>query len=92
MDHSLALMPPAFTNIRSGVTSGSVVSGDPQRGQYRRATFTPLEPISSNAAVSPSISIVERLMMMTVEKALPDCGRQRSQWQRPAAIGAAKIL
>jgi hypothetical protein len=31
-------------------------------------------------------------MMMTVEKALPDCGRQRSQWQRPAAIGAAEIL
>jgi hypothetical protein len=54
------------------------VSGDPQRGQYRRATWRPLEPISSKTAVSPSISIVERLMMMTVEKALPDWGRQRS--------------
>jgi hypothetical protein len=51
-----------------------------------------MEPISSKTAVSPSISIVERLIMMTVEKALPDCGRQRSQWQRPAAIGAAEIL
>ena len=71
---------------------GSVVSGDPQRGQYRRATWKPLEPISSKTAVSPSISIVERLIMMTVEKALPDCGRQRSQWQRPAAIGCAEIL
>jgi hypothetical protein len=91
-NHSLRSMPPAFTNIRSGVTSGSVVSGDPQRGQYRRATWRPLEPISSKTAVSPSIFIVERLMMMMVEKALPDCGRQRSQWQRPAAIGAAEIL
>jgi hypothetical protein len=68
------------------------VSGDPQRGQYRRATWRPLEPISSKTAASPSIFIVERLMMMMVEKALPDCGRQRSQWQRPAAIGAAEIL
>jgi hypothetical protein len=29
---------------------------------------------------------------MMVEKALPDCGRQRLQWQRPATIGAAEIL
>jgi hypothetical protein len=31
-------------------------------------------------------------MMTIVEKALPDCGLQRSQWQRPVAIGAAEIL
>jgi hypothetical protein len=37
-----------------------------------------MEPISSKTAVSPSISIVERLIMMTVEKALPDCGRRRN--------------
>jgi hypothetical protein len=43
-------------------------------------------------AVSPSISNVERLMTMMVEKAVPDCGRQRLQWQRPATIGAAEIL
>jgi hypothetical protein len=89
-NHSLASMPPAFTTIISSAASDSVVSGDPQRGQCRRATWKPLEPISSETAVSPSISIVERLMMM-VEKALPDCGRQRLQWQRPATIGAAEI-
>jgi hypothetical protein len=48
--------------------------------------------MSAKMAVWPSISIVERLMMMTVEKALPDCGRQRSQWHRPVATGAAEIL
>jgi hypothetical protein len=65
---------------------------NPQRGQYRRATWRPLEPISSNTAVSPVIDMVERRMMMMVEKALPDCGRHRSQWQSPVAIGAAEIV
>ena len=32
-NHSLESMPPAFTMITSGATSGSVVSGEPQRGQ-----------------------------------------------------------
>jgi hypothetical protein len=31
-------------------------------------------------------------MMTMVENALPDCGRQRSQWQRPVAIGGDEIL
>jgi len=48
--------------------------------------------MSSKTAVSPSISNAERLMIITVEKALPDCGRHRLQWQSPVAIGVAEIL
>ena len=41
-NHSLESMPPALTIMRSGVTSGTVNSGEPQRGQYRRKTLRPL--------------------------------------------------
>jgi hypothetical protein len=38
------------------------------------------------------IVIALRWMKMMVEKALPDCGRQRLQWQRPSTIGFSVIL
>jgi hypothetical protein len=78
--------------MTSGATSGSVVSGDPHRAQQRRPTRMPLAPTSSKTVVSPLSSNVERLRMMTVEKALPDCGRHRLQWHKAAAIGFAEIL
>jgi hypothetical protein len=31
-------------------------------------------------------------MKMIVEKALPDCGRHLSQWQRPSTIGRSVIV
>jgi hypothetical protein len=42
--------------------------------------------------VGPSSSNVERLTMMTVEKAVPDCGRHLSQWHSAATIGFSEIL
>jgi hypothetical protein len=65
-------MPPTFTIMTSGTTSGSVVSGDPHRAQQRRPTRMPLVPTSSKTVVSPSSRNVELLMKITVENALPD--------------------
>jgi hypothetical protein len=42
-------------------------------------------------AVSPMMFIALRCTKMTVEKALPDCGRQRLQWHRPAASGFLRM-
>jgi hypothetical protein len=85
MQRDLLSMPPALTKITSGAASGSVVSGDPYRAQHWRPTRMPLAPTSSKTVVSRSSSNVERLRMMTVENALPDCGRHQLQWRRPAA-------
>jgi hypothetical protein len=40
----------------------------------------------------PVIVSALRWMKMTVENAVPDCGRQRLQWQRPSTIGFSVIL
>jgi hypothetical protein len=85
-------MPPAFTNITSGATSGSVVSGDPHLAQERRPTRLPLAPMVSKTFVGPSSWNVDLLMMMTVEKAVPDCGRHLLQWHSAATIGFSEIL
>jgi hypothetical protein len=91
-NHSLESIPPALLNMMSGVESGTVVSGEPQRGQYPRRTFRPLDPTSSNWAISPVIVTAARWTKMIVENALRDCGRQRSQWQRAAAKGCSAML
>ena len=83
---------PALTKKMPGVASDSVVRGEPQRAQWRRNTPSPLAPISSNTAVSPVIVIALLCTKMTVEKALPDCGRQRLQWQRPVARGLSETV
>jgi hypothetical protein len=49
-------------------------------------------PISSKTSVSPVIVNALRWMKMTVENALPDCGRQRLQWQRPSTSGFSEIV
>jgi hypothetical protein len=76
----------------SGIRSGSVVSGEPQRGQERRNTRRPLDPTSSKTAVSPVIVSALWCMKMTVENPDPDCGRQRLQWQSASAIYFSVIL
>lgn len=48
--------------------------------------------MSSKTDVSPVIVKALRQMKMTVENALPDCDRQRLQWQRPSTIGFSVIL
>src|ERR1700731_1169668 len=48
--------------------------------------------MSSKTAVSPVIVSALRWMKMTVENAVPDCGRQRLQWQRTSTIGFSVIL
>jgi len=51
----------------------------------------PLAPTSSKTLVSPSIRKVERLMKITVENALPDCGRHLLQWHSAPNIGLSEI-
>jgi hypothetical protein len=46
----------------------------------------------SRPAVSPVVVTALRCTKITVEKALPDCGRQRLQWQRPVASGFSAMV
>jgi hypothetical protein len=48
--------------------------------------------MSSKTAVSPVIVKALRWMKVTVENAVPDCGRCRLQWQRPATSGFSAMV
>ena len=68
-------------------------------GQRRTATRAVAAQHSQSASPDvfedrrlPVIVTALRWMKMIVEKALPDCGRQRLQWQRPSTIGLSVIL
>src|ERR1044071_9548589 len=90
--HFVSSSVPALMRASPGITSTSVMIGEPHSEQNRRCTGFPLSPVSSKVLMGPVMERAAAGTATTTEENVPTCFWQFLQWHTAVKTGSPSAV